>query len=145
EALSRGAAAVSFYETDRQALQCLRENLQAVVRSAAIPLSVGTVLPRDIYSVLRVPVAFDIIFIDPPYDCIADALPRIFSTAVAALASPESRIVLELPGNLDPIVPGWHLVRRIGKSGKDKPTAAIFERASGARESPTGSPIADAG
>jgi 16S rRNA G966 N2-methylase RsmD len=66
-------------------------------------------------------------FIDPPYDNIEANLERIFAKA-DELASPEARIILELPGNLVPEIAGWKIVRRFGRPKRDTPNAAIFER-----------------
>lgn len=129
EALSRGAASASFYESDRQALTCLRQNVQAVLRSSGLPAEAARVVARDVYSLKDGASSYDLIFLDPPYDSIAGNLQRIFSEGVDPIAAPDARVILELPGNLQPELPGWQLLRRLGKAGKDKPTAAIFERA----------------
>jgi 16S rRNA (guanine966-N2)-methyltransferase len=59
EALSRGAATVTFFEKDRSALDRLRRNLAAV----AVDASIQT---RDIYHIDAFPAA-DLAFLDPPY------------------------------------------------------------------------------
>ncbi|MDQ8209198.1 16S rRNA (guanine(966)-N(2))-methyltransferase RsmD [Coraliomargarita sp. SDUM461003] len=128
EALSRGAASVSFFETDRAALKCLQENVRAALRSCQLNTEVAKVVSRDVFSLDVNSPAYDLIFLDPPYHIIADEIGRIFTQAVEAIALPEARVILELPGNLEPQIPGWELQRRIGKAGKDKPTAAIFKR-----------------
>ena len=66
EALSRGAAHVTFVERDRRALRLIRENL-AVCR-----VEQGyTIEDGDLISVLRRPGmarSFELILLDPPYD-----------------------------------------------------------------------------
>ena len=128
EALSRGAARADFYETDRQALACLKQNIQAVLRSCELDSSTANTHPRDVFSLKADAPRYHLIFVDPPYGMIADHLNRIFESAVSPIATRDARAILELPGNLTPQVDGWELVRRLGKAGKDKPTAAIFVR-----------------
>lgn len=67
EALSRGAASVTFVESGAEALRVLRENISkmsrprdAIVRTASAPAQV-----RSFQKEGR---TFDLIFIDPPYD-----------------------------------------------------------------------------
>ena len=67
EALSRGAARATFVERDRRASQALRQNLESLDLQAA-----GRVLTMDVERALpRLAAAgdaFDIIFLDPPYE-----------------------------------------------------------------------------
>ena len=128
EALSRGAASATFFETDRAALTCLRQNAQAVQRSAHLNTDAAKVVARDVYSLDTNRPDYDLIFLDPPYDTIAENLNRIFEKAVDTIAKADARVIVELPGNITPEIEGWQLLRRIGKSGKDKPTAMIFGR-----------------
>lgn len=62
EALSRGAASATFVEQDREAVQCIRDNL------AHCHLQ-GDVRQGDVMDYLKEPPAkpFDMIFADPPY------------------------------------------------------------------------------
>lgn len=128
EAISRGAASATFFETDRAALTCLQQNTQSVLRSCNIDTSAARVIARDVYSFDVNNPAYDLIFLDPPYDKIASEIGRIFEKAVDVIATDDARVVLELPGNLEPEITGWEMIRRIGKVGKDKPTAAVFIR-----------------
>lgn len=128
EALSRGAATATFFETSRAALACLRENIRAALRSSGLDSNVAKVIDRDIFTLETNRPNYDLIFLDPPYEMIESHLRRIFKKGVDPIATEGARAILELPGNLDPEVEGWELARRIGKSGKDKPTIAIFRR-----------------
>lgn len=128
ESLSRGAASASFFETDRAALTCLQQNVRAVLRSCDLDTSAAKVVARDVFSLDVNSPAYDLIFLDPPYGIIASEIGRIFEKAVNAIATSDARVVLELPGNLEPAIEGWEMQRRIGKAGKDKPTAAVFKR-----------------
>lgn len=64
EALSRGAAHSTFIENDRNALACIRKNIQKL--SATDKTSI---LPIDVLSSLKKleGQTFDLIYIDPPY------------------------------------------------------------------------------
>ena len=128
EALSRGAASSTFFETDHAALTCLRQNVQAAIRSCNLDTDVAKVVARDVFTLdLNTP-SYDLIFLDPPYDTIAENLQRIFEKAINPIALENARVLVELPGNLEPRISDWQILRRIGKAGKDKPTALIYER-----------------
>lgn len=127
EALSRGAASATFFEQDRNAIACLKQNLLAVSRSAQLAPNSSQIETRDVYSLNGYTRQFNLIFLDPPYATIAGNLQRIFDRCVAPIASTHSRILIELPGELDTTLHGWSLLRRIGKAGRNKPTVAIFE------------------
>lgn len=61
EAVSRGAADVTFVETGRQATQCLERNIDRVGLG-------GSVRKRKVEAFLAAETAeFDMIFVDPPY------------------------------------------------------------------------------
>jgi 16S rRNA (guanine966-N2)-methyltransferase len=62
EALSRGAAAATFVETDRQALSALRANLVTVGLGGDVA---GIDVDRFIDSSSG---RYDLVFVDPPYD-----------------------------------------------------------------------------
>lgn len=129
EALSRGAASSTFFETDHAALTCLRQNTQATLRTCDLDTGAVKVVARDVFTLdLNTP-SYDLIFLDPPYDMIAENLQRIFEKAVNPIALAKARVLVELPGNLEPKITDWQVLRRIGKAGKDKPTALIYERA----------------
>ena len=92
EALSRGAAAVTFVESDRRAQALIAANLAAcgvaggyAIIRASLPRAFGPIGTRPSF------VPFDIILLDPPYDrSPADAL----QDADAVLA-PDGVLVLE--------------------------------------------------
>ncbi|WP_269526764.1 RsmD family RNA methyltransferase [Coraliomargarita parva] len=131
EAVSRGATSCSFYENQKDALNCLRQNAAAVAKSANLNPGALAVQSSDVYTIRGPEDAFDLIFLDPPYSRIEAELPRIFEQVLNRIAAVDARVLLELPGNLHPEIPGWELSRRIGKAGKDKPTVAIFTRQHG--------------
>ena len=89
EALSRGAAAADFVESDGRAAATIRANL------AALGLEHGAVHRRDALAHLRAGAGpYDLIFADPPYSC----APRVagpLSRALPAALSEDALIVTE--------------------------------------------------
>jgi 16S rRNA (guanine(966)-N(2))-methyltransferase RsmD len=88
EALSRGAASVEFVERSPAALKVLRANLARLGVTAGFRIhagSVGAVLRR-----MRPVKAFDLVFLDPPYDAAAEyaaTLGLLGSNMVGVLAA----------------------------------------------------------
>jgi 16S rRNA (guanine966-N2)-methyltransferase len=128
EAISRGASSATFFENNRAAIACLRQNLQDVLRSLQPDTLASSIIARDIFHSQATELRFDLFFIDPPYATIAADLGQVFETTVNPSALEEARAVVEVPGNLEPKIAGWQLLRRIGKSGTDKPTALIYQK-----------------
>ena len=100
EALSRGAASVTFVESDRRAAATIRSNLDAIGERAEI-------VTRDALAWLRSPpsaTAFDLVLIDPPYDS-AVRLAAPLSGLLPAVLAEDATIVSEsdkrTPLNLD--------------------------------------------
>ena len=89
EALSRGAAHVTFVERDPAALRVLRENVDACGVANACAIIRGT-FPS---ALTRQPGGiFELILLDPPYEI--DGLDAILDDA-AGFAAAEARLVLE--------------------------------------------------
>ncbi len=130
EALSRGAAGGEWVEQNAKAAACLRANLAAVCKSLRRDESGLTLHTMD--ALVWRPVAGaepDLVFIDPPYEIIAEAAPKLFAGLSDALTpKPDALIVFEMPGEITLEPPGWTCVKRLGK-GARSPTAAIFRRA----------------
>lgn len=104
EALSRGAAHVTFVEHNRRALALIEENLAACGGDRRYTIESG-----DVAAVLRRSGGpFDLILLDPPYDlhAITDAL-----EAAAARLAPDGLIVLERATRREPEVPA--VLRRV--------------------------------
>jgi 16S rRNA (guanine966-N2)-methyltransferase len=67
EALSRGAAHVTFVERDARAVAALRDNVVAV-GVGAVARVVREDVPRALAALARASERFSLVFLDPPYD-----------------------------------------------------------------------------
>ena len=109
EALSRGARHVTFVEQDRRATSLIRENVTGCDEGAAYTIETG-----DVATLLRGHSgAFDLIWLDPPYDSdSAEAL-----TAAAGALAAGGLVVLERATRRQPDVPASLVRVRDVKSG----------------------------
>jgi 16S rRNA (guanine(966)-N(2))-methyltransferase RsmD len=110
EALSRGAAHVTFVEQNRRALALIRENLAACGVDQSYTIEHG-----DVAAVLRHAAGtFDLVLLDPPYDfhMTSEAL-----DAAAVHLAPGGLIVLERATRREPDVPAALRRVRDVKSG----------------------------
>ncbi len=107
EALSRGAAEVTFIEKDRRAAQTLQETLQRLGGPQT------HLKERDALAVLREAQLgpFDLVFLDPPFaSSLAQAALEIL--CAGPLLAPGAKIYLELPQKAEPSLPeGLHRLR----------------------------------
>jgi 16S rRNA (guanine966-N2)-methyltransferase len=112
EALSRGAAAVTFVERQRDAAQQLSETAAILARGRA------TVHQADVAAWLAGPATpFDIVFIDPPYGSglLADAMHALESRGWLA---PQAFIYLEAAAKAGaPAMPEAWTLHRSGRAG----------------------------
>ena len=130
EALSRGASACVFVESDRRACDCIRKNLEKT------RLKGGDVIPADVMRWVdrsAAPGAFDLILADPPY--VRKKGDRDFGNELLASAAllhalaPGGMFILEhLPDAPLPLGNAWECIRdkRYGA------TAVAFLRAAAA-------------
>ena len=107
EALSRGASSVVFIDSDRRAVQSLRENL------ALLKEGRGEVLQSDALSFLTgPPQPFDVVFLDPPFrqELLQPCLEQLCSSG---WLSDKARLYIEVEQELgEPELPNdWELVR----------------------------------
>ena len=130
EAFSRGAEGGVFVEKSAKAGACIRQNIASVCRSAGRPEQALRLLSLDVLTWSPLPGEEpDLVFIDPPYEIIAEAGPRLLARMAETLV-PKSDpvIVFEMPGELTLELPtGWTCVKRLGK-GARQPTVAFFRR-----------------
>jgi 16S rRNA (guanine966-N2)-methyltransferase len=129
EAFSRGAAGGTFVERHPKALACLRRNLAGVCRSLGRSESELAVVGGDVLPALAgLAGQPDLIFVDPPYELIAEVAPAVFARLGERLAPAlDALVVFELPGDLAIAPEGWTCLKRIGR-GVRQPTAAFFRR-----------------
>jgi 16S rRNA (guanine966-N2)-methyltransferase len=102
EALSRGAAGVTFVESDRAAADTIVRNLDK------LRLEGATVLREDVVRKLAADTAvgrrYDLVLIDPPYRMLARLLPTLASYLPAVVA-PEGLVVVESDAREEPELP----------------------------------------
>lgn len=99
EALSRGAASVTFVESDRRAAATIEANLAALGERAEIA-------PRDALDWLRRPPAgsaFALVLLDPPYDSavrlaapLSELLPAVLAEDATIVSESDKRTPLKL-------------------------------------------------
>jgi 16S rRNA (guanine966-N2)-methyltransferase len=129
EAWSRGADSVTAVERDPRAIAALETNRAAVARSLARPEADVTLSRADLYS-WRPSTRFTLVFADPPYAEMHRAASRVAALAGECLEEdPEARLLLEMPGEFEPRLPGFTLLRRLGQ-GRGQPTVGVFARVS---------------
>lgn len=129
EAVSRGAQGGLFVEKSPKAAACVRDNIEAVCKSVGRSTEGLAVVETDARTFPVADAPWDLVFIDPPYDLIAEVAPGLFARLGEALASSIDPLVLfEMPGELTLDPAGWTCVKRLGK-GARQPTVAIFRRA----------------
>ena len=121
EALSRGAAHVTFFEKDRRALALIAENLAACGLREGYTTEYG-----DVAALLaRGSAPFDLILLDPPYD-IPD-VDAVLDAASRRLAD-EGLVVLERATRREPSVPASLTRTRDVKSGDSTLTFFVAAR-----------------
>ena len=128
EAISRGAAHVTFVECDRRAAALIVENVAACGVEGGYTIhggDVATVLPG-----LGID-AFDLILLDPPYDTVT--VEGVLDASARALAR-DGLLVLEHATRREPAVPGSLQRVRDVKSGDS--TLTFFIRRADPAEPP---------
>jgi 16S rRNA (guanine966-N2)-methyltransferase len=91
EALSRGAAAVTFVDSAPAAARAIRDNLEALGVAAEVRREDAL---RFLETAARRPRHYDLVFLDPPYR-LAERLGRPLSEALPAVLSPAAVVVAE--------------------------------------------------
>ncbi len=138
EAASRGAARVTFAETDRAALAALRRNIERVKKAAA---SAGAdfsarIVPCDCVksAALFEGARYDIVFADPPYSMLCDpkTAVKIFSM-FCKISRGDMFFVLEAPADFSlesapkPFAFDFEQLRRLGRKSAGKPSQIVFK------------------
>lgn len=100
EALSRGAASVTFIDNNEKALSALKSNLSAL----SLPSSSARVIKTSVSTLAfktpnkLAPASFDLIFADPPYSVYTPEL----VAPLASLLKPSGVLALSSPKSSDP-------------------------------------------
>ena len=99
EALSRGAAYVTFVESDRAACKTIADNL------AALQLTGARVTCGDaVWAVRQESRPYDLILVDPPYESWTELEPRL-AEHLPKLLAPEGLLVVETGARTEPALP----------------------------------------
>jgi len=102
EALSRGAARVTFVESDRAAAETILRNLDKLRLEGAV------VLREDVARKLATDAAggrrYDLVLVDPPYAMLARTLP-ILAAHLPAVLAPDGVAVVESDAREEPDLP----------------------------------------
>lgn len=129
EAVSRGAARVTWVEKDRRAVDCIRQNLEAVKKSGQTLAACRTEInARDVMQWQGEAGGWDLIFCDPPYESACDQMDQLWED-LAGWLNPQSAfgVCWEAPGEYENKLPaGWELLRRLG--GKKRQPAMFVLR-----------------
>jgi 16S rRNA (guanine966-N2)-methyltransferase len=91
EALSRGAAEVTFVDNGAPAIRAVRANLEALGAEAVV---VRAEARRFLGGASRSGRQYDLVFLDPPYR-LAASFGRDLSAALPAVLAPEAGVVVE--------------------------------------------------
>jgi 16S rRNA (guanine966-N2)-methyltransferase len=102
EALSRGAAWVTFVERDRLAVETIKRNLAKLDLAGAEVAHEDA--PARVAAEARAGRRYDLVLIDPPYQMLADALARL-APHLPALLSPGGLVVVESAARDEPKLP----------------------------------------
>jgi len=103
EALSRGAARVTFVEADREAAAAIVANVEK------LRLEGATVLRDDAVRHLAADASrgrrYDLVLVDPPYRMLAGILPSLATYVPSVLASEDALVVVESDAREEPELP----------------------------------------
>jgi len=111
EALSRGAAQVSFVDREARVGRHLKETLDHLGCAQA---SVHVAQAQQFLE--GPPRAFDIVFLDPPFA--SDTLPRIGEQLAKGWLAPRAWVYIECPADMPPAFPPSWQLHRAGRAGQ---------------------------
>jgi 16S rRNA (guanine966-N2)-methyltransferase len=99
EALSRGAASVTFVESDRAACRTIAENLEKL-RLTGARISCADA----IWSLRADPHTYDLVLVDPPYEEWSELEPRLAERLPRVLGA-DGLVVVETGARVEPSLP----------------------------------------
>ena len=129
EAISREASDACFVDRDWRCIEMVSRNLEAVLKATGDLRAPATTRTADVFQwCRRTAQRFDLVFLDPPYRMPSMERERLMRAIRGILVSEDrSRVVFELPGDLDSCPDGWNLERRLGKGrGRGDPAVSIL-------------------
>lgn len=129
DALSRGANGCVFVEKSRVAVDAIGKNLGKAKKSIGRDIT-AKIFCADVFAwATSYDAAFDIIFIDPPYNMAESRATELLTLASKFLASTDgARAIFEVPGSCEIDATADLLeLRRLGRSGNSRqPNALIY-------------------
>lgn len=121
EALSRGAACVTFIDKERPAIEAIRRHLDSLKAQG------GTAVQAEALSWLAgTPAPVDLVFLDPPFD--ADLVPATCMRLAQGWLKPGAWVYIEHASDHAPeLPPGWQPLKasRAGRVGFQLVTAPV--------------------
>ena len=99
EALSRGAASVTFVESDRAACRTISENLEKLKLTGA-----RVVCADAVWTVRGESRTYDLVLVDPPYEAWAELEPKLAEHLPKVLAR-DGLLVVETSSRVEPALP----------------------------------------
>jgi 16S rRNA (guanine966-N2)-methyltransferase len=99
EALSRGAASVTFVEADRAACRTIADNLEKL-RLTGARIECGDA----VWALRREARTYDLVLVDPPYEQ-WEALEPKLSAALPRVLEPDGLVVVETGSRTEPSLP----------------------------------------
>ena len=99
EALSRGAASVTFVESDRAACRTISENLEQL-RLTGARVTCGDA----VWALRQETRTYDLVLVDPPYELWTELEPKLAEHLPRVLA-PEGLLVVETGARTEPALP----------------------------------------
>jgi len=102
EALSRGARAVTFVESSRQAAGLIRRNLGSLQAEGSAVRVIQEEVPRALRKLVLGDHAADFVFLDPPYRMEAAYRETLDLLAEGKLVKPEGIVIAEHQKKFDP-------------------------------------------
>lgn len=99
EALSRGAASVTFVESDRAACRTISENLERLRLTGA-----RVICGEAVWALRQETRAYDLVLVDPPYEAWAELEPKL-AEHLPRLLAPDGLLVVETGARTEPSLP----------------------------------------
>jgi len=127
EALSRGAASVTFVERSAEALKALRKNIKATgfdSRAEVIAANVLGFLEQSIAG------PYEVVFCDPPFADVALLEVTLAHPRFAGALAPEALVVARVMKKYQPRLPGEARIQRVKDIGEE---SLLFLRYDGGR------------